>query len=288
MVLILLLFGPARLWDAEGQILDISGAHDLLTTYFTRPSLDAFVVTAGINRAFLAADVSERLDKLLGSLETHQHICGNGTMLTCGGSVIHSRMPHDETRKILQFLKARPLGAASIRFTPVYTADGWHTLYCIRLQTFVLSVLCHMEVPLTAISTSVNVFESALIQSRLDLPAEEAPVLLRLFVKRETLALLYNNAKTQTTIFPSLRPGTDAQHKEILEEFWSFYGDASIHLNSTGVTEYSAVRDVYRFYCRSEGLHKIYLLFANESLASEPSQIASEALRSLKLTMGGQ
>ena len=72
----------------------------------------------------------------------------------------------------MQFLKARPLGGAAVRFTPIYTTDGWHALYCIRLQSFVLSVLCHMDVPLVAIQTQINLFESALIQSRLDLPAE--------------------------------------------------------------------------------------------------------------------
>jgi hypothetical protein len=93
-------------------------------------------------------------------------------MLTLGHSVVHSRMPLADTKRISQFLKARPLAGASIRYTPIYTNDGWHTLYCIRIQTFVLSILCYMEVPLSSINHQINLFETALTQSRIDLPAE--------------------------------------------------------------------------------------------------------------------
>ena len=93
-------------------------------------------------------------------------------MLTLGHSVVHSRMPLSDTKRISQFLKARPLAGASVRYTPIYTKDGWFTLYCIRIQTFVLTILCYLEVPLSSIQQQVNLFETALTQSRLDLPAE--------------------------------------------------------------------------------------------------------------------
>lgn len=114
-------------------------------------------------------------------------------------------------------------------------------------------------------------------------------------MKRETLALLYHNIKTETTIFPSLRPGTESQQSEILQEFWTCFGDASVLMSAGGVSEYTVVRDNYRFYSRfgwvygrTEGVHRVYLLFANDSLASEPAQIASEALRSIKVSIGAQ
>lgn len=51
-------------------------------------------------------------------------------------------------------------------------------------------------------------------------------MLLRLFAKRETLAMLYHNTKTEVTIFPSLRPGSETQQANILAEFWSFYAES--------------------------------------------------------------
>jgi hypothetical protein len=45
----------------------------------------------------LPADIAERIDKLLGSLESQQKICGNGTMLSLGSSIVSSRFPVKET-----------------------------------------------------------------------------------------------------------------------------------------------------------------------------------------------
>lgn len=119
-------------------------------------------------------------------------------------------------------------------------------------------------------------------------------MLLRLFAKRETLAMLYHNIKTEVTIFPNLRPGPESQHQDILNEFWGFYSDArwflltSAKLSLPGITEFSIIKDSYRFYAkfflltRSEGIHRIYLLLANESLTTGPTQVASEILRNLR------
>jgi hypothetical protein len=51
-------------------------------------------------------------------------------------------------------------------------------------------------------------------------------LLLRLFAKRETLAMLYHNIKTEITIFPSLRPGPEQQQQEILAEFYNFFAES--------------------------------------------------------------
>lgn len=64
------------------------------------------------------------------------------------------------------------MGTSSVRYTPVYTNLGWHALYTIRIQTFVLSVVCYLEVPLSAIQQHVTLFETSLVQSRLELPTE--------------------------------------------------------------------------------------------------------------------
>ncbi len=116
-------------------------------------------------------------------------------------------------------------------------------------------------------------------------------MLLRLFAKRETLALLYTNLKTGNTIFPALRPGPDVQQKEILGAFWGFYSDASSSMAIPGVTEFSLARDSYRFYARyidmltffrTDGIHRLYLLLANEATLNDVPLIAMDVLKNLK------
>jgi hypothetical protein len=94
-----LLFGPCDGWDSEGQVFDVSGAQDIIGSFFKHP-FDPFVISKGINQCMIPSEVSEQIDKLLGSLEAQQTICGNGTMLTLGGSVIQSRMELPETKKV--------------------------------------------------------------------------------------------------------------------------------------------------------------------------------------------
>ncbi|KAJ3314910.1 hypothetical protein HDV04_005331 [Boothiomyces sp. JEL0838] len=110
----------------------------------------------------------------------------------------------------------------------------------------------------------------------------ETPVLLRFFAKRDTLAMLYHNIKTGYTLFPALRPGPDIQLQQITSEFWSMYSEASVYLNLPGVTEFSIVRDSFQFYAKAEGVHKIFLLLAQESVSTNVSSIASEVLRNIK------
>ncbi|KAJ3275437.1 hypothetical protein HDV01_000264 [Terramyces sp. JEL0728] len=182
----------------------------------------------------------------------------------------------------MQYLKARPLGNCSTRFTPIHLNDMWHALYTIRVQTFVLCITCFIEVPFKSIRPVANMFEMSLIQSRLEIPTTETPVLLRFFAKRDTLALLYHNIKTGYTLFPALRPGPEIQLQQISHEFWSMYSEASVYLNLPGVTEFSIVRDSFQFYAKSEGIHKIFLLLAQESVSTNVSTIANEVLRNIK------
>ncbi len=57
-----------------------------------------------------------------------------------------------------------------------------------------------------------------------------------MFAKRETLAFLYHNIKTEETIFPNLRPGPEEQHQEILTLFWHFFADAKYILTNVAPT----------------------------------------------------
>jgi hypothetical protein len=52
----------------------------------------------------MEADLSERLDKLLAFMESVDGVCGNGTMLILGNSVLHSRFQLSETRLVIKWL----------------------------------------------------------------------------------------------------------------------------------------------------------------------------------------
>ncbi len=59
---------------------------------------DPSFVVDGVSKVALEPEVSERLDKLLASIESHDGVCGNGTMLILGESVLQSRLGLLETR----------------------------------------------------------------------------------------------------------------------------------------------------------------------------------------------
>lgn len=92
--------------------------------------------------------------------------------------------------------------------------------------------------------------------------------------------MLYQNVKTGNTVFPQLRPGPEVQQKDILNTFWSFFSEASEALNHPGVYEYSVGRDIYRFFARSEGIHKLYLLLSAD--CGPCDIVAQDILKSLK------
>jgi hypothetical protein len=73
---------------------------------------------------------------------------------------------------------------------------------------------------------------------------------LRLFAKRDTLALLYHNTKTGLVIYPDLRAAPDAQQREIQTVFWQVYGQCAQAFSMAGVNEFGVGKDSFRFYGR--------------------------------------
>ncbi|KAI8907174.1 hypothetical protein EDD86DRAFT_208924 [Gorgonomyces haynaldii] len=274
-----LLFGSCEQWD--GDLFDVNGAQDILLSYF-KGSFEPSVLTGGVKQISLDLSISERLDKLLGSLESQDGICGNGTLLLLGNSVLHSRMSLSDTRQLLQYYKCRPLGSVITRFTPIYRNGSWSNLYIIQMHKCVLMVTSYIEKPLEQIQPAIHGFSASLMHSKLDIPLEEPPSLLRTYAKRETLAMLYHNMRTGITVFPQLRAGPESQQRELIEIFWSLYSEVSAAMRVPGVTEFSIVKDSYRFYCKSETVHKLYLLLGNESLTEHPSVIANDVLKHVK------
>ncbi|KAJ3074851.1 hypothetical protein HDU98_010031 [Podochytrium sp. JEL0797] len=274
------LFGTHEHWDED--FFDLKGAQDIVSMYFGKITQDPSMIVGGINQIYLEPHIIERLDRLISFLESQDGVCGNGTMLILGESALYSRFELPETRKILQYNKARPLNASTVRYTPVFCNGAWHNLYLVRIHSYVLAVMTFIDKTYDSIAAKIDEFRVSFVQSRLEIPIEEPPVLLRLFAKRETLCMLYHNIQTGHAIFPQLRPGPDVQQKEILNSFWTFFYTASATLKVPGVSEFSLTKDQYRFYARSEGVHKLYILFSTDAVSSEsvPS-IASDILKSV-------
>ncbi|KAJ3110017.1 hypothetical protein HK100_003176 [Physocladia obscura] len=287
------LFGSYEHWDED--FFDLKGAQDIVGMYFGKATQDPSMVVGGINQVkdkekfsfiilpqlnilyaqkiILEHSIVERLDRLVAFLESQDGVCGNGTLLMLGDSALYTRFDLADTRKILQYVKARPLGPATVRFTPVFCNHAWHNLYLVRINSYVLAVLTYIDKSYDSISSKIEEFRIAFVQSRLEIPIEEPPILLRLFAKRETLAMLYHNIQTGHTIFPQLRPGPDVQQKEILRSFWGFFYNASSTLRIPGVSEFSITRDQYRFYAR----------FATDAVSSESVQaIANEIMKNVR------
>ncbi|TPX34190.1 hypothetical protein SmJEL517_g03057 [Synchytrium microbalum] len=274
-----LLFGSCEFWEED--YFDLNGAQDVVGMFFKRTSPDPASIVGGTEQVFLEPEVCERLDKLLAYLESQNGVCGSGTMLILGDSVLYSRFGLQETRMILKYHKARPLGTTSVRFTPVFCYNSWRNLYTVRIGNYVLVVLTYIDKAFAPLERKIAQFRIAFTQSRLEIPIEEPPILLRMYAKRETLAMLYHNIKTGTSIFPQLRPGPEVQQKEIMNSFWTFFSEAVSNLSVAGVTEWSISRDQYRFYARSEGIHKLYVLFTAESMSAPSANVASEILQSI-------
>jgi hypothetical protein len=125
-------------------------------------------------------------------------------------------------------------------------------------------MLIPVEKPLSSLSGLLEEFSTSFIQSRLEIPVEvglndwilekkgysfdcllkDPPVLLRLFAKRETLALVYHNLKTGQVLSPQLRACPENQQRDILDTFWKCFAGQG----SPGMAEYSITRGLYRFY----------------------------------------
>lgn len=109
---------------------------------------------------------------MLGSLESLDSVCGNGTMLLLGNSILYSRFPMEESRKILHFYQNNPLGPVSIRYTPICRKGVWHNMYFVQLASHVLVVTCFIDKPFHLIERGIEIFKTSFYQSRFDFPIE--------------------------------------------------------------------------------------------------------------------
>lgn len=123
-------------------------------------------------QTLLQPDISERVDQLLRTLESQDAVLGNSSMIIIGDSVLHSRFSLHETRMILQYHKARPLGSASVRYTPVYSGGAWRNLYLVRLGNYVLVTLSLIDKHFDGLMKSIEDFRVSFAQSRLEIPVE--------------------------------------------------------------------------------------------------------------------
>lgn len=273
------IFGKSSEWN-DG-FTDFKGIQDILCNQMFE--LNPTTVVKGIKKISIEENVQERIDKLLSVFENQDGICSNSSLIILGDSILHSRFSLNESRMILQYYKSRPLGTQIMKYVPVYIKESWCNLYFVKMQNYVFVFKSFIDKPFNIFKQRVEEFRISLIQSRLDIPIEEPPVLLRLFAKREVFALLYVNIKTGNTIFPQLRPGPEIQQREIINIFWNFYYQTCSFIKIPGVNEISINKDQYRFYAKTESVHRIFILYSSEFI--KPENIVTttnEILRNIK------
>ncbi|ORY37531.1 hypothetical protein LY90DRAFT_672795 [Neocallimastix californiae] len=273
------IFGKPSEWN--DSFTDFKGIQDILCNQMFE--LNPTTIVKGIKKVSIEDNVQDRIDKLLAVFENQDGICSNSTLILLGESILYSRFSLHESRMILHYYKSRPLGSQVMRYVPVYTQDSWNNLYFVKMQNFVFVFKTFIDKTYNLFKYRVEEFRISLIQSRLDIPIEEPPVLLRMFAKRDVFALLYVNIKTGNTIFPQIRPGPEIQQKEIINIFWDFYYQTCSLIKIPGVNEISINKDQYRFYAKTENVHRIFILFSSEFI--KPENIISttnEILRNIK------
>eukprot|EP01137_Pigoraptor_chileana_P000237 Opistho-2@36072 len=257
-----LFFGPAENWTSE--VLALDGVDDLIDRLFRRCKEEPSAVVLGFDQIYLDHPTRERLDVLLASLEDSEVISGSATMLVLDSAVLHSRMPLIETRMIMHYIKTRPLGNMTLRFAPVHSSGRWFGLYLVQMQPYVLVLLTNLQTMYHELAPSILSFETSLVESNLNLPVEESPLLLRHFATRDTVAFVYHNIRTGVTVAPELRPGPDVEKKLTLRAFWRCFADASPLLAEGGITDFGLTRDGYRFIARLDGIHEMYVLYPSK------------------------
>ena len=268
-------YGPPEAWDKQN--MNAKQAGDMLDGYLSKCSLNPSLLLGGIHQpVFLDMDTQVRLNSLLTALESAEGVYGNSTLLfLSSSSVLYSRLTPSETHVLQLWHQLRPLGQdEQVRHVPVFTQGSWKRVVMCRVHgSYVVCMLTHMDAPLQQFDTTLNEFKSNLFYARIELPMEPPVMALRLFAKRETLCMLYRNTKTQVVVMPVLRPGPEMLHKEIQGCFWRCFCDAMqsmqvamVQGSGTTVTEYSCVRDGYRFYTKVDGVHQLFLLLGGTSL----------------------
>ena len=73
---------------------------------------------------------------------------------------------------LLQYVKARPLGSSSVRYTPVFVSGAWRNLYLVKMGAYTLGALTYIDKPFANLLGPMEEFRIALTQSRLEIPVE--------------------------------------------------------------------------------------------------------------------
>ncbi|KAJ3366381.1 hypothetical protein GGF32_005383 [Allomyces javanicus] len=138
-----MLFGHPGTWSSDS--VDFDGCQDIIEMLCTAGMQDPCVAVGGLLKAPIKAETRLRLDKLLVYLESIQGICNNGSMLLIEDSVIFSRFELDQSRQILYLHRARPLRHQALSYTPVFMTASWFGLIRMRLASYTLAILCHLD-----------------------------------------------------------------------------------------------------------------------------------------------
>ena len=130
------------------------------------------ILTGGVSEIHLDQEIRDRLDKLLGYVESKEGVVTNGTMLILEDSCLFSRFSLHESRMVLLLNRVRPMGNSSVKYVPVYVQGTWQNLYLFKMQSFVLVLLTSISTKFDQVEKYANDFKSSFTRSRLEVPTE--------------------------------------------------------------------------------------------------------------------
>eukprot|EP00741_Cyanophora_paradoxa_P013799 tig00020710_g13321.t1 len=135
------LVGDPQQWSPDTLTLD--GLDDVIDQIVERFNHDIAAVAQGFPKVALDKGASDQLERLLASLEAHGDV--QGAALLLGRSVLHSRLTVPDTRAVLAYATARPLGVAAARTTPVFSEGRWRHLILYRLRTASIALITGVQ-----------------------------------------------------------------------------------------------------------------------------------------------
>jgi hypothetical protein len=127
----------------------------------------------------------------------------NVPIVTCSHILLGSSILCSPVQ-LLHHLSCRPFGASKLRTLPLFFDGVWKHYVFLRLRHMTLVVAVNIKAPLSKLLNLCLEFEEDLVETNLNLPVEEPPVLLRHYTGHDTIAFLYHHL-TGVTVAPPPR-----------------------------------------------------------------------------------
>jgi hypothetical protein len=107
--------------------------------------------------------------------------------------------------QLLHHLSCRPLLSSKLRTLPLFLDGTWKHYVFLKLRHTVLVAAVGIKAHLAKVMNLCMEFEEDLVETNLNLPVEEPPVLLRHYTGHDTIAFVYHHHASGVTVAPPPR-----------------------------------------------------------------------------------